>query len=111
MRFGNIPLGEERLKFKFLWFPVWIGSECRWLEKAMWVQSWDKTIGFIDYSYCWSDNRFIDHEQEDLVILKYNHTIHKYDVSYPGQYREVISLIRDYDAEILYGEENLEKHK
>ena len=45
----NIQDGTERIRQKFLWFPKRIDSECRWLEKAEWLESsqrmWDVTCG------------------------------------------------------------------
>jgi len=41
--------GTERILERFLWFPKRINEECRWLEKAKWVESsqrmWDITCG------------------------------------------------------------------
>jgi hypothetical protein len=43
------PNGTERIRNKFLWFPKKINGECRWLEKASWLETsrrmWDVTCG------------------------------------------------------------------
>lgn len=41
--------GTERIRKKFLWLPKKINEECRWLEKAVWLETsqrmWDVTCG------------------------------------------------------------------
>lgn len=41
MRFYEPRIGELRVLTKFLWFPLCIGRETRWLETATWTERYD----------------------------------------------------------------------
>lgn len=38
--------GERRVRRAFLWWPRTIGNETRWLERAAWVEEWDREDGW-----------------------------------------------------------------
>jgi hypothetical protein len=52
----------ERLVTKFLWFPVTIGSETRWLETATIRQH--RVTESYDGSFYWTDEDFVDKKEE-----------------------------------------------
>jgi hypothetical protein len=41
MRYIEPNDGDTRTKTAFLWFPVKIQKERRWLERATWIEMWD----------------------------------------------------------------------
>jgi len=36
MRWTEPSLGDKRIRTRFLWFPMRVGGEWRWLERATW---------------------------------------------------------------------------
>lgn len=49
--------GTIRARSKFLWLPLTIGSESRWLERATWMEKWSLGAWFGDHwrPYEWVD--------------------------------------------------------
>ena len=57
----NILPGDKRIIEKFLWFPIEIDGETRWLEKCKILQC-VKRSGDDPYSFIWMDMNWIDME-------------------------------------------------
>ncbi len=63
MRWNTDRVGDVKVITKFLWFPVWINHEYRWLEKATIRYSLKyRTKYFIGTE--WRPVKFIDEEVE-----------------------------------------------
>ncbi len=55
--------GDIKVKHKFLWFPVCIDRNCRWLENASIryvFEGWDYTNMDCNESQLWIPTKFID---------------------------------------------------
>ena len=65
MRLGNLfkdsSLGSQRIIRKFLWFPVTIDFQTRWLEWAR-IRQMCKSLGE-EYGYYWQDMEWIDDDE------------------------------------------------
>jgi hypothetical protein len=67
--------GTIRYKAKFLWFPVVINNELRWLEEAIWEEkSWR---GHSGGSY-WEKTKWIDLTEEEKAWEEFNRDYVKY---------------------------------
>ena len=55
-------LGNERTVYMFLWLPVTINNETRWLERAYVKQRWTKmpSTTFFDIREDWQNIAFVD---------------------------------------------------
>ncbi len=53
-------VGDKRLKYKFLWFPLAIGKETRWLEKVIIQQEYSYDGTFECYGQYWENVAFVD---------------------------------------------------
>lgn len=58
----NIPVyGERRTVTKFLWFPLEINKEVRWLEKATYIEEYDRFYLGGEYYYMdWNPIKWVD---------------------------------------------------
>lgn len=55
------PVGTTIRKRGFLFFPTWIGDECRWLEMATWIEEVKEILGFSGKYYSsWQPIRWVD---------------------------------------------------
>ena len=49
---GNNKHGDTRIIKKFLWLPVWIDNEIRWLERAVIEQEYRAYMGWENIMWC-----------------------------------------------------------
>jgi hypothetical protein len=52
--------GEKRKKTKFLWFPMTIDDETRWLERTTWIEKYYN----LPYYWGWRPYEWIDEDEE-----------------------------------------------
>lgn len=102
MRWGCNKPEEQRVRFKFLWFPMWINGEGRWLEKAMWVEVWKKHSGFLDYEWRWGSMVWIDHRDENLILIRVGGKLEAYSQGDYATYKTIQHKLIG-GAEIVYG--------
>ena len=54
MRWSDPKTGTMRERSGFLWLPIQIGGEARWLERATWVEEW------MGPGFWWVRRRWVD---------------------------------------------------
>lgn len=60
MRIVEPELGDTRVKHRFLWFPITIGKETRWLEKATYLQQYKLLTDRNGWYKRWINVKWID---------------------------------------------------
>jgi hypothetical protein len=53
-------VGDTRIQRKFLWLPLVIEREMRWLVKASWMQRYTYDSRWGGPVPCWKDERWLD---------------------------------------------------
>ena len=58
--------GERRTVTKFLWFPLEINKEVRWLEKTTYVEEYDRFYFCGEYYYMdWNPIKWVDNKEDN----------------------------------------------
>lgn len=65
--FNRPKLGTTRTISKFLWLPICLNGECRWLEKTNIVQSFTTALKFQNIR--WEKNEFTVVVSDEIVKL------------------------------------------
>ncbi len=62
----GVKYGDKRVVKKFLWFPIWLNNECRWLESAFIEErfeddynAWYDLFGSENRPYRWVAKQFV----------------------------------------------------
>ena len=62
----NIPVcGERRTVTKFLWFPLKINKEVRWLEKATYVEEYGSFYFCGGYYMDWNPIKWVNDKEDE----------------------------------------------